>query len=50
MIKARDCAQRFALRPFAAAGRAKEDKGIVSHHRNRFIPQAGQSGKAESIG
>jgi len=32
MIKARDCAQRFALRPFAAARRAKEDKGIVSHH------------------
>jgi hypothetical protein len=50
MIKARDCAERFALRPFAAARRAKEDKSIVSHQRNRFIPRAGQSRKAESIG
>jgi hypothetical protein len=50
MVKARDCAERFALGPFAASRRTKEDKSIVSHHRNRFIPQAGQSRKAESIG
>jgi hypothetical protein len=49
VIKARDCAQRFALRPFAAPRRAKKDKGIVSHHRNRFITQQGQSRKAESL-
>ena len=40
MIKARDRAQCLALRTFAAAGRAKEDKRVISHHRNRFIPQA----------
>ena len=50
VIIAWDCAQRFALRPFAATRRAKEDKGIVSHDRNRFIPQASQSRKAESLG
>jgi hypothetical protein len=32
MIVTRDRAKGFALRAFAAAGRAKKEKGLVSHH------------------
>jgi hypothetical protein len=39
MIKARDAAERFALRAFAAARRAEEDERVISHERNSFIPQ-----------
>src|SRR6266581_2966612 len=46
MIKAWDCAKRFALRPFAAARRAKEDKGIVSHHRKSVYTAGGREPKS----
>src|SRR5438876_12222987 len=49
VIQARDRAERFPLRAFAAARRAKKDKGVVSHHqRNPLILQAGPDGEAES--
>src|SRR5215217_352821 len=48
MIIARDRPERFALSAFAAAGRAKKDKSIVSHERSAFIPQAAVSRKGES--
>src|SRR5438552_8105155 len=48
VIKARDCAQRFALRPFSAARRTKQDERVISHQRNRFIPQPGRTRKADS--
>src|SRR5215471_11343305 len=38
MIKARDRAERFALRAFAAARRTKEDECVVSHKRKSLIP------------
>src|SRR5947207_11184825 len=40
MIEARDRTERFTLRPFAAARRAKEDKRVVPHERNPFILQS----------
>src|SRR5207247_11211228 len=33
MIVTRDRAERFALRPFAAARRAEKDKRVVTHHK-----------------
>jgi hypothetical protein len=37
------------LRAFAAAGRAKKDKCVVSrHHRDLLILQVGPAGEAES--
>ena len=34
MIVTRDRAESFALRAFAAAGRAKKEKSVISHHAN----------------
>src|SRR5437867_3171928 len=49
VIQARDRAERFALRAFAAAWCTKKDKGVVSHHqRNPLILQVGPDGEAES--
>src|SRR6266542_3617782 len=49
VIQAGDRAECFPLRAFAAARRAKKDKGVVSHHeRNPLILQAGWDGEAES--
>src|SRR6266513_2085119 len=48
MIEARDRTERFTLRPFAAARRAKEDKRVVPHERNPFILQPRRSRKVES--
>src|SRR5438093_11881488 len=49
VIQAGDRAEGFPLRAFAAARRAKKDKGVVSHHeRNPLILQAGWDGEAES--
>ena len=39
MKKARDRAERLALRAFAAAGRAKEDERPVFHEGDCFIPK-----------
>ena len=36
---ARNGAERFALRAFAAAGRAEEDERVVFHERKGIIPQ-----------
>src|SRR5205823_18334 len=48
VIKARDRPQRFALRPFAAAGRAKEDKSIISHRRKSVYTAGDSEPEAES--
>jgi len=49
MIITGNRAERFPLGSFAATGRAKKDKRIVSHHhRNQLIPQAGSDVEAES--
>jgi len=46
VIKARDRPERFALCAFAAAGCAKKNKRLVSHHlRNPLILQVGCDGK-----
>jgi protein-disulfide isomerase len=50
MIKARNSAERFALRAFAAARCAKEDKGIVFHLRNTLYRTPAQTGKQNSSG
>jgi hypothetical protein len=39
MEKTRDRSQRFALRAFAAAGRAEKNERLIFHGRNSFIPQ-----------
>src|SRR5438034_10073002 len=39
MLEARDRTERFTLRPFAAARRAKGHKRGVPHERNAIIPQ-----------
>jgi hypothetical protein len=46
MIVTRDRAEGFALRAFAAARRAKKEKGLVSHHQKPVIshrPRARQA-------
>jgi hypothetical protein len=45
MEKAGDTAERFALRAFAAAWRAKKDEGLISHLWNFFYKTNGNSGQ-----
>src|SRR5678816_1266256 len=51
MIVTRDRAEGFALRAFAAARRAKKEKGLVSHHQRKpVILRATGKGKQNPSG
>ena len=48
MIVTRDRAEGFALRAFAAARRAKKEKGLVSHH-DEIAYTANTAGSTSSV-
>src|ERR1700726_3445215 len=45
MIEPGDSAERFALGAFATAGRTKQDKSSILHHKGLVIPQSPKTGK-----
>src|SRR5205807_4428062 len=49
MIEARDRSERLALGPFAAAGRAKQNKRAVFHESDPLYRTRGQSGRETII-